>query len=544
MADQSHGYIGVETTTTTMTNDDDDEHLIPAALSQLQENTVAGALPDDLLVVILEWSLYLESESGFSPSYDVRALLVVSAVCRHWRWSALHTPSLWSYIPSFLSLNLVQLFLERSAGLFLHVDFVCNNYFIDHRRPFIGNENLMRKADKFLAKLEAVLRHSNRVRYMSLCLESYAITTIDSELAKAGTNCRTPVLEGLLLQDSSEFQWGVSKAEHFSNADLSLYSKFRSPLLRVLRLDGVRIPHNSIHVASLSQLSMQITGAHYSLKDYLISVLEHGVSLVSLSLDMWSTSLMFRDGDPTGDTISLPQLRRLVIKAPFDQCLQFIHMLSVQSLDEIRFETRHSPIRVEDAAQLIPVSPPGDRARIEVNDHIIRLDFAMSEEIHPYAQEPFSFTLDTRYGQDMGIADYNSNILLGLLKPHQFAHILSVDLRTLDVFDAALMSPFLSHFGSLNYLRIHLASRSESSPIEDAISLSTLRSQSSHLQPLQSLIFRNFTVKIPQAVPFLIELCEIVRERTKSGLPLLVPEFQNCKGITDALLRTCGLKTT
>lgn len=103
----------------TTTNADPDEP-IHSPLPQHQTYTGFGALPLDLFVSILKFAISVVSE--FSPTYDVRALLA-NTVCRHWRWAALNTPSLWAYIPSCMPLSFVQLFPKRSGDAPLHVEF-------------------------------------------------------------------------------------------------------------------------------------------------------------------------------------------------------------------------------------------------------------------------------------------------------------------------------------------------------------------------------------------------------------------------------------
>ncbi|KLO14123.1 hypothetical protein SCHPADRAFT_329178 [Schizopora paradoxa] len=530
----------VVTTTSPTTRNVVDVHHTSASLPQRQQNTVFRALPDDILVFIWELAIFEESKSGFFPSYDHLALLKISAVCQHWRWTALNTPSLWTHIRSRFPPDLLNLFLKRSMEAPLNVEITCDKYFDDNLHPSVDGDDLMRKVDKFSAKLAAILRHSNRIRFLSLSLEAYASTIIDSRLA--GANCRTPMLEGLRFHVTSDLGlWAIPNVdlERIVDAGTSLLEKFRSPLLRELYLDGLRAPPDYIHLASLSHLSLKFNDVEKSVEDYLTSILVDEAPLISLSLDLWSAFVISQPSGSTANRLHLPHLRVLSLKAPFSQCMHLSAMFSVESLEELHLETRQSFIVVHELAKLLPRNPPGESARIEFDADLIRLEFFnMTEGSRCDSYKKYLFSLNTQFSNDSTIY-----ILLGILKSHHFPNILSVDLRSSGAFDSGVTRALLSHFDTLRSLRIHLDRRSTCVfPIEDAIGSSLLRSPSSPLRSVQSLTFSNLTVKIPQAMPFLLELSTVVHERTKAGLPPLILEFENCEGVTDELLRNSGLK--
>lgn len=131
--------------TTTISNDNQ-----PISSPSPQTNTSFSSLPFDLFISVLQLAISVESE--FSPTYDIRVLHVVNAVCRHWRWTALNSPSVWAYIPSYLPLNVFQLFLQRSANALLHVDLVYEGYFGHQSNPRMDKDGPSPEV-RFLAKL-------------------------------------------------------------------------------------------------------------------------------------------------------------------------------------------------------------------------------------------------------------------------------------------------------------------------------------------------------------------------------------------------------
>lgn len=479
-----------------------------------------GSLPLDPFLSIVELAISVESEFSFSPAYDVRALLAVNAVCRHWRWSALNSPSLWAYIPLHLPLGLVQTFLRRSGDVPLHVDMAYVGL-LGH--PEFGYSprdegGLRRREGKFVPKLVILLPHSHRIRYLSLKLSVSALKSrrVYHELV-AGPSCRTPALEGLRFYNSTNYRVSPLKEAYVLNLERSIFKKFWSPVLRELHLDGVVLPHDFIPVMSLSRLSLALTGAGGVATKYLRDVLNGGGCLVALSLNLWTLGADTGFGD--GNPISLPQLRVLALNGSYDKCLLVRRMLSTPSLEEIQLKTRR--FNLDNAEQFISSTPPGNRVHIEVDHRAIRLKFSGT------FGRSHSFIIALQY--DSGFTNYNQLLLL-LLKRHHFAAVEFLDLSTWSRFDLTFLPSLLSHFGTLQSLRMSFTGGSPwKFPIQDVISLSTLRSPSSPLRSLQSLVFRNFAVTMPQAGPFFVELQEMVRGREGSGLPPLVPEFENCR---------------
>lgn len=178
---------------------------------------------------------------------------------------------------------------------------------------------------------------------MTLGLTASTLIAIDFEMA--GAHCRTPVLEGLRVQDVTDFHWAPLKEKYVVDAELSLFKKFRSPTLRELHLDGVMVPHDCIPFASLSRLSLQLVGTEIVAKEYLVGVLKGGSSLVSLSLDIWRVVVGLGHDEWTTSTadnlVPLPQLRQLTLKGPIDQCSIVHRLLSAPSLEEIKLEIRY-----------------------------------------------------------------------------------------------------------------------------------------------------------------------------------------------------------
>jgi len=186
--------------------------------------------------------------------------------------------------------------------------------------------------------------------------------------------------------------------------------------------------------------------------------------------------------------------------------------------------------------QYIPHSPPGDHLHITIDDSIIRLEFMDPGRSGRAAHGRFLFTLVSRYVEGF-------RVLPSILNSLHTEKIAFIEFSISSLYDLAFMSSLLSRFSALRSLHFQYISE-KLFPVEDVIRLGMLRSKKSPLRSLQSLVFRNFTVVMPQASPFLIELCAIVRERGQSGQPPLVPQFERCQGVTEALLHACGLMTS
>ncbi|KLO14126.1 hypothetical protein SCHPADRAFT_328778 [Schizopora paradoxa] len=502
---------------------------VPATSPQRHEDSVFGVLSDDLLIFIWVQTISVETQSGFSPAYDPRALLKVSAVCKYWRRTALNASFLWAYIPSSLSIFLLRLFLIRSADAPLHVDMWCGN------TPYVHPNWSTWSLEIFLTKFTTILHHSRRIRYLSLRIGVYTTTAIESGLT--GADGRTPNLEGFCFQviDTKKVSAPVGDVERrIADAKISIYGKFSSPRLRELSLGGLRIPPNSTHVASLSLLSLKFASVENSLGDYLTDILEDGTSLISLSLDLSHTNTIFPSLEPRSNRPHLPLLRRLSLKGSFRRCMELSAIFSTQTLEELHLslDTRDSFIDADDTSQLLPSTPPGDSARVKIDGNSMHLELFDSRKRSPYgSQKGFRFTLDTQFSQET-----HYGALLGFLIPHRFPNVQSVDLHISDAIRFGLMQAIFLHFGTIRSLRIHIKRDSECiAPIEDYINLDLFRFPTSPLKSLQSLIFSNFTAVVPQAVAFILEIRAIDLERVKAGQPPVTLEFENCGGIEYAL---------
>lgn len=401
-------------------------------------------------------------------------------------------------------------------------------------------EDLRGREGKFASKLAILFHHANRIRYLSLRLSASALKSYD--ICRVLVGGRTPVLEGLRLHNSTDYSRTSPKEKITSDLEVSVFKKFRSPVLRELHLKGVTVPHDCIPNGSLSSLSLQVVGLDFVANEYLINVLKAGSSLVSLSLDIWPVFVRLGHNEwasTAANLIPFPELRQLTLKGPSDQCLLAYRMLSAPSLEELQLETKHS--NFEHAPQFIPPKPPGDVVRIFVDFRAIRVEFTESGRSGRGANGRFLFTLSTP--NQNGFRKINQ-LFPTLLGSHHFVEIAFVDISISRPFDHAFMPSLLPHFGTLRSLRISVAGGlQEVFSIENAFSLSLLRSPSSP-RSLQNLVFRNFPVTMPQASPFLVELSAIVRGRAREGLPPLVLEFENCKGVTDALLDACGFDSS
>jgi len=311
-------------------------------------------------------------------------------------------------------------------------------------------------------------------------------------------------------------------------------------LLREVHFEGVDIPADSIPIKSLSRLSLTlITDGNMAKTDWR-SLLGSGNSLVSLSLQIWS-AVDLVDGGTTSNTISLPNLRQLVLEGTCEQCLLVYRTLSAPSLEEMRWETGTSDLI--HAALAIPQSPPGDRLHVNIDRDTICLEFMESKRSGLRTNSRFVSTFVSQFQSVLRTTGIVR--LLILLKSHRFSEVTFVEFSTSTHYDPLFMSTFLSYFPNLQSLRIH-ARTDKPFPIEDAISLDVLMSEPSRYtgRSLRNLAFSKFVVIMPQASPFFIALGAISGERRNSRLPPLIPEFWNCDGITDALLRACGLKTS
>lgn len=498
-----------------------------------QANTSFSSLPFDLFIAIVQLVISLESE--FSPTHDIRVLHHISAVCRHWRWTALNTPSFWAYIPSYLPLDVLQVFLRRSVDALLHVDLVYDGYFADPRMGEVGPPS---PEVKFLAKLDKILPLRHRIRFLSLTLSASALTStsINTHLADCAS-CGTATLEGLRFRRADI--WRLEE-KHIVDAEIHVFSKFRGPLLRELHFDGVVIPREHFSVSSLAKLSLSLSrsgGVFEELKN----VLNRSDHLNSLSLDL----LKIRNCSTykgKHQSIALPKLRQLSMKGTAEICFLVYIVLDSPLLEEVHLETGCS--NVEFATGIIPPGPAG-HLDLKVDEPIVRLGFTASGDRARGTERPFSLTLTSLFSKGNALSNYN--ILLRLLGSHHFTHIGSLDFSTSSHYDLTFISRLLSHLPALHDLRIGFtndgSTNSGGEPtfaINDAIDLDMLRSSTAPLRSLRSLAFRNFAVVLPQSSAFLLELSAIVQLR--SELTTLVLMFEECQGMTDELLQVCGLK--
>ncbi|KLO05989.1 hypothetical protein SCHPADRAFT_704469 [Schizopora paradoxa] len=498
------------------------------------------SLPLDLFIVIIQLAISLYAE--FTPKYDLHALRTVNAVCRYWRWAALSSPSLWAYVSSYLPLSLLQVFLQRSGDTLLHVDLGYGNYFGDAPNPRVGDAKLLRLEDVFLSKLDIILPHSHRVRYLSLSLSATALTS--ARVKSRLTKFRVPALEGFQFKDNTDFHWAPSKEQAIKTAELSIVSIFQSPQLSKLHLIGISIPSASIQAASLSSLTLM---AAYDVigdaEDYLRDVLNRSTHLVSLALDIWTIRTAFQqDGWVAVEPICLPKLRRLTMQGTCIACSNVYRILSVPSITEICLKVEHST--TESATYFVPREPGGDRLRILVDEYTIKIEFLDSRTL----EIRFSFTLRAHFGNGTGIS--GNDVLLRLLRSRNYPQVTSVDFSSSARFDTLFMPQLLSHVSLLDELSIKFISNKlpgvaeQILQIEDAIGLGMLRSTTSPLRYARKLVYQKVTVVMPQASPYLLGLCAVVRGRGRSGLPPLALEFKECNNVTDGLLRACGLKSS
>jgi len=193
------------------------------------------------------------------------------------------------------------------------------------------------------------------------------------------------------------------------------------------------------------------------------------------------------------------------------------------------------------AAQLLPESLPANKALIKVVSGQLSMAFGTSKDATPRAKEEPLFTLFIGYRPFY----YGNNLhLVALLNSCLFTEITLVDFATLHLYDKKFMLIFISHFPHLHALGIRYLGTTGKFPIEDSFDLRLLRptERNSALESLRHLVLDSFDVIMPQATPFLDELCSIAQQRRYFGLAPFVPEFRNCKGVTDSL--RCELETS
>ncbi|KLO14118.1 hypothetical protein SCHPADRAFT_328745 [Schizopora paradoxa] len=519
------------------------EHQRSAPFPQSQASSPFRSLPFDIFASILELAISVESD--FFPEYDIRGLFVVSAVCRYWRWAVLATPSFWAYIPSYLPLDILEVFLRRSDGALLHVVLLYNFTFSDIPNPYTSNIDLLRKENIFLAKLDCILSHSHwhRIRFLFLSLSATAWTSaeVNSRLAVSlrSAQCRMPALEGLCFISNAHPSWSPPSGQNVRDAELSIFTNLRSPVLRELHLGLITLPLSCITASSLSKLSLAL-GNQYAVIDpekYLREILKGAPRLRFLSLDLYAVGNEFKAGRGSIDSVSLPELRQLKMRGGTCSIYSSVYaILLVPSLEEICVETVHS---VDHATDFIPSLPPGDRLRVTIDKFTIKLEFEESRNLGHGARNQFLYTPLSRFGPNS--VNTNNELLLSLLRSRHFPRIASVEFSTSYHFDSTFMLQLLSHFEALRKLSMSFTNTESILCIEDAMDLNTLQSPSSPLAPLQLLSFRNLSVVMPQASPFIVGLCAIVRGRSGNGLQPLAVDFKECSGVTDSLLRTSGL---
>lgn len=512
------------------------------AFSRTQTASGVAMLPPDLFTPILEMAISqndsFDADTNFYPFYDIPELLKINEVCRHWRWMALSSPSLWTYIPTNMHPDLITLFVQRSADALLHVKLthkVFREWDADRRSQKLS-----------LSKLALLTPYFHRTRFLSLTLSTFTLSKIDTELIPS--RCDLPFLEGLQFRTDSilTIQSQVAVEESQRELVLSLLGKLGMPVLRGLHFAGVTIPAASIPAMSLSRLSLTVNGGDSDLKHYLADVFKRCDSLVSLSLNVWQaggvlvpTLLTTVTSPSESQALDLPSLRRLVMKGICRQCLAVSRMLQMSSLMEVCLNIGNSGF--EHVIQVIPSTPLGNHLSIKADDTEMHVDFANT---YDGAKEGSVFTLIIKGHLPRGVL--SSAKLLGLFGARSFPEVAIVDYTTPYIYDRIFITPFLSHFPGLQTLRIRYTNTDRKFPIEESFDLKSLlplaTGRNRNVMSLRNLILDGFDVVMPQASLFLLELSSIPRRRRDLGLVPFVAEFPNCKGIPDSLLRATALE--
>lgn len=411
----------------------------------------------------------------------------------------------------------------------MHVDLVYDTYF--------GTETNVTKMGpptpeaKFIAKLDMILPLRHRIRYLSLTLSTSALTStsLTSHLASVAP-CKT-LLEGFRFRQT-EF-WRPWEEKRIVDAEVFVFSKFRSDHLREIYFDGVVIPRDHYTVASLTHLAVPLTSANM-VSEELESTFCGCVHLVSLSLGLQKVRTFTTK---TKLSIPLPKLRQLSMKGNSHILSLIYGSFDAPSVEEVDLETEYSH---SDPVGLFLPSQPVGCLHITVNEPNVCLNF--TEPTH------FSLSLASLFMKGNALADYN--VLTRLLGSHRYKQIISLDFITSSHFNSTFMHRLLVHFPALTSLRISFVndtSDQDAEPptllVKDAIDLDLLRSPTSPLRSLRTLLFRNLAVVLPQSSKFLLDLSNAVEwRRVRPELASLVVKFEDCQGVTDALLEVCGLK--
>ncbi|KLO16552.1 hypothetical protein SCHPADRAFT_937749 [Schizopora paradoxa] len=516
----------------------EDSHF--ASFSLPQPEIRIGQIPSDLLLIIWELAITSDIASHFHPTHDIPTLLKINFVCRHWRWLALNSPLLWTYIPTNLHPNLILLFLQRSSDALLHVN-------VKHevvREWSVSRSNQGRP--RSLSKLSMVvpIPHFHRVQFLSLSVSTFslALTNIDSEVPH---QCDLPRLEGMRFGVNGVLTKGRPSevGRCIQAAVVSLLGKLRTPSIRELHLDGVDVPVDLIPTASLSRLSLTLRCAGSHVASYLEEVVKKCDSLVSLSLDIRNLEGAV-DGSPSFQRISLPGLRQLLLTGSCNQCWAVRQMLVTPSLSEMSLSV--GPSNCESATKFMPVAIRGNKASVKVGAGRISVTVSCmntndNDGVADFAGERQVFAFVIGYQELLFIR--NNHRLLSLLQQRQFPDVTFVDFATQFVYKKEFSANLFAHFPNAKILRLHYKGTRSKFPIEDAIDLNVLRSTDGTLTSICSLILTGFDVMMPQASPFLIELSSIVRQRRNSSCTPFVLEFRKCNGVTDSLLRTFYVST-
>ncbi|KLO14400.1 hypothetical protein SCHPADRAFT_966005 [Schizopora paradoxa] len=546
--------------------------LPPEALLRVLEVaiTVDNVRPEGLPELIFE----ANNKARSSHVNDIVTLVASTSVCRYWRQLFLGTPTLWRNISAEFHPELVNLFLQRSMSLPLHV-VISDGESTKSKRTL---KNLCTfptsyepRTERYLTNSEVILKSFHRIRLLSIT--SSQMDTYNSQrpsprflriLCDAFDRCSKAgpiILQGIEI-DSFWPPPSNSDAELefvdsvLSRAELSLSS------LRRMDLRSTCIPWHFLQSTSqsLTHLSISTIFRNVDGLEGLKSVFERHAALESLALD-----ILIDDAPsihpPTpfldNERIVLPVLQKLFLAGDDTSNTSILGMLKLPSLksicindkskyleggDDVALTFRQiSELELPSASHLC-ISFEGPWARFDLKE-LKKGSFASDEE----DEVVFTYV----YAQQDPLLKSSSIILLSqlqLLNLHSIKHIdipvfpdsepSFADKLVRLVPNIESINVYYGHpYFSFSTDRIHSMLR----PVEmlwDYKENARFHQVfeglgGAHLASLRRLIFSGIRMDLNQDRHFFSELFGTLSRRVKVGYPKVVVKFRDCEGIDD-----------
>lgn len=301
-------------------------------------DTPVNRLPTEILVRIFSCATALRPRSGRFPYLPQ---ITFSAVCKHWRQIIISNPLLWNFIASHNHLSMVEIALQRSQSIPLEAYIGwCGPDFVDLVQPHVSSIKYL-TCD--LARAVEPPRQPHPLVVVSPILEWLELR-------------RCYIAEGGRMLSVSETPLSKTAVRISLPKSLRSLSLFFTPLT-----------DHFIHLGTLTNISLQ--GIVASFETFLL-LLKNNVRLEDVS----ATDVLLEGADRSGETISLPNLRKFSYSG--DTIHPFLHRLSAPQ--RARFRLRFTNTLQRSANILHDVLP-----KTLASLGMLSIDFVSLKMDHP-----------------------------------------------------------------------------------------------------------------------------------------------------------------